>query len=252
MASVASCRQAPAPVAAPGFSGSSLHVAAASDLALAFAEIGRRFDGLHGTHTTFVFGSTGLLARQIQQGAPFDVFAAADVAILDQVLRAGRCDGKTRALYARGRLAVWSRKGPRAPESLADLADPRFAHIALANPEHAPYGRAAKQALERAGVLQAVAARLVPGENVRQALQYAQSGNADAALVALSLVKHDMAGHWFVVDEMMHQPLQQALAVCASDHSTAGARAFAEFVTSPSGRAVLADFGFGLPPGAAP
>ncbi|MFO0629692.1 MAG: molybdate ABC transporter substrate-binding protein [Polyangiales bacterium] len=225
-----------------------VRVAAAADLALAFEALGRRFTAQTGRRVVFSFGSTGMLARQIREGAPFDVFAAAHVSYIDAVVATGACDGATRAPYARGRLALWTRRGGvTPPTTLADLAHPRFRRVALANPAHAPYGQAAREALTQLGVWGAVERRLVLGENVRQTLQYAQTGNVDAALVALSLVVNDRENPWIVVEESLHRPIAQALAVCGRGANRAGGLAFARFVNAAEGRAVMRQHGFLLP-----
>jgi molybdate transport system substrate-binding protein len=230
-----------------------VRIAAAADLTLAFEELGQSYGRTTGHEVTFSFGSTGLLAKQLLQGAPFDVFAAANVAFVDQVVAAGACDGTTRAPYARGRIAVWSRRGTtESPRHLAELAAERFARIAIANPEHAPYGQAARQALEAAGIWEMVSPRLVLAENVRQALQFAETGNADAAIVALSLVATRRDEQWFLVEEGAHRPIDQTLVVCERGGNRAGGLSFARYVASPEGRAVMRRHGFVLPGEAAP
>ncbi|MBM4363296.1 MAG: molybdate ABC transporter substrate-binding protein [Deltaproteobacteria bacterium] len=225
-----------------------IRVAAAADLTLAFEELGRDFERRTGRPVVFSFGSTGLLAKQLREGAPFDVFAAANVSFVDEVVAAGACDGATRAPYARGRIAVWTKRGGVAPPAtVGDLGDARFRRIAIANPEHAPYGQAAKQALERVALWDAVAPRLVLGDNVRQAFQFAETGNAETALVALALVVNDRENPWFAVDEAMHRPIEQALAVCTRGENREGGDAFARFVNSEDGRAVMRRYGFLLP-----
>jgi molybdate transport system substrate-binding protein len=225
-----------------------VRVAAAADLTLAFEELGRAFERETGQTVTFSFGSTGLLARQLREGAPFDVFAAANASFVDDVVAAGACDGATKAPYARGRIVVWTRRGAVAPpRAFSDLADARFRRIAIANPEHAPYGRAARQALERAGIFDAVEPRLVLGENVRQAFQFAETGNVDAAIVARALVVNDSEGPSLLVDESLHQPIDQALVVCNRGDSRAGGEELARFVSSEPGRAVMRRYGFLLP-----
>ncbi len=126
----------------------SFRVAAAADLQLAFQEVAVAFKAQGGAAPSFTFGSSGLLAKQVAEGAPFDLFASGNTSYVDQVVAAGACDAATRSAYARGRLVAWTPPGgPAPPTTLADLADVRFKRIAIANPEHAPYGKAAKQAL---------------------------------------------------------------------------------------------------------
>jgi molybdate transport system substrate-binding protein len=224
-----------------------VRVAAAADLALAFKEVGAAFEKQSDATMSFSFGSTGLLAKQIQEGAPFDVFAAANQSFVDDVVKSGVCDGSKQSLYARGRIVIWTRKGSTlAPKTIADLADPKFAKIAIANPDHAPYGRAAQDALEKAGVWDRVRSKMVYGENVQQTLQFAQSGNAEAAIVALSLA---MAtdGDWVPVDPALHRPLDQAMVICGHSPARAEAEKFTAFVSSPDGRAIMRRFGFILP-----
>jgi molybdate transport system substrate-binding protein len=228
------CRSAP--VSPPP-----VRVAAAADLTQAFEELARGFP----EKVEFSFGSSGLLARQVREGAPFDVFAAANVSFVDDAVKAGACDAATKRSYARGRLAVWTREGTAV--SVEALGDERFKHLALANPEHAPYGQAAKEALVSAGLWERVEPRVVYAENVRAALQFAQSGNAEVALVAASLVIGADAGAFTLVDESRHKPLEQALVVCAHGPNAKGGRAFADLVASDAGRAVLARYGFSPP-----
>lgn len=225
-----------------------VQVAAAADLANAFAEMGRAFADLGGQEVVFSFGSTGLLAMQLKEGAPFDLFAAAHMSYVDNVIAAGACDGATTAPYARGRIALWSKAGGvAAPPSLAALTDKAYTRIAIANPDHAPYGHAARAALRSAGVWEALEARLVFGENVRQALQFAESGNVEVAIVALPLIVHDRVNSWTLVDESLHEPIDQALVVCTKGKNRAGGVAFARFVASARGREILIAHGF-LPP----
>lgn len=227
-----------------------LRVAAASDLTTAFAEVAPAYEKATGKRVVVTYGSTGLLAKQLTEGAPFHVFAGANVAFVDDAVRSGACDGATKALYARGALAIWAKDAAALPKDLAALADARFTKIAIATPEHAPYGRAAKEALEAAGVWPAVAKRMVFGENVQQALVFASSGNADAAIVAMPLAR-SAGGATLAVPPSMHAPLDQAVVVCnggGKGARDADARAFVSFVTSDAGRAILARHGFAPPP----
>jgi molybdate transport system substrate-binding protein len=223
-------------------------VAAAADLTSAFKELGDVYRKSTGNEVVFTFGSTGLLAKQIAQGAPFEVFAAANVSFVEDVVADGSCFAESKALYARGRIVVWHKSEALALEA---LKDPKLAKIAIANPEHAPYGKAAQQALEKAGLWDAIQPRLVYGENVQQALQYAESGNADAAIVALSIATAS-DGKYRLVDADAHAPLDQALVVCKGSRqdATAGraeAVKFTEFVNSTEGRAIMRRYGFVLP-----
>ena len=225
-----------------------IRVAAASDLTHAFEELGRAFEQRTGDRVTFSFGSTGLLAQQIRQGAPFDVFAAADHSFVDRLVAEGVCDGGTVAPYARGRIVVWTRRGGVAPPAkLEDLRDARFTRVAIANPEHAPYGRAAEQALRSAGLWETMSTRLVLGENVRQAFQFAETGNVEAAVVALALVAQDRVNPWLLVEEAVHEPIDQALVVCVGGARRQGGEAFARFVGSVPGREVMRRHGLLLP-----
>jgi molybdate transport system substrate-binding protein len=222
-------------------------VAAAADLRPAFEELGRIFEDRTGTAVTFSFGSSGQLATQIVNGAPFDVFASANVAFVDEVVEAGKADASTRATYAFGRIVVYT-PAPGGPTTLDALTAAAVEHVAIANPEHAPYGVAAEQALRRAGVYEQVRPKLVLGENVADTLRLATTGNADAAIVALSLVMTGSGGSWALVDQSLHDPLEQALVVTGVDPSRVdAARAFAAFVNAPEGREVMARYGFVLP-----
>jgi molybdate transport system substrate-binding protein len=228
--------------------GEPLRVAAASDLSLAFKEVGAAFEKETGEPVVFSFGATGLLEKQIAEGAPFDVFAAANASFVDDAVAAGACLADTKTTYATGHLAIFTTpESAFHPKTVAELADARAKKIAIANPEHAPYGKAAKQALERAGVWERVQSRIVYGENVQQALQFAQSGNADAAVIALSLASAT-AGTFAPVPPELHDPIVQAAVVCV--HGAAGAawgRRFVAFVQSPAGHAILRAHGFLLP-----
>lgn len=241
LAATSGCSRAPADPKAE------IIVAAAADLAPAFEELGKQFEQETGTHVTFSYGSTGTLAKQIENGAPVDLFAAANVEFVDQLERTGLILPETKALYARGRITIWTRADSALKiERIEDLARAEVAHIAIANPEHAPYGKAAREALESAGIWKAVEPRLVFGENVRQTMQYAETGNADAAITALSLSVQSN-GRWTLISEELHKPLDQALAVIKGARGELEARRFAEFINSARGRSTMRKYGFMLP-----
>jgi molybdate transport system substrate-binding protein len=223
-------------------------VAAASDLRPAFEELGAAFSAETGIAVTFSFGSSGLLREQIINGAPFDLFASANVAFIDDVLTAGRGDADSVALYGRGRIVLWAPSGVDLPERIEDLSDLRLRRIVIANPQHAPYGMAAMQALAAAGVVDLVRDRLVYGENISDAMRIVESGNAEVGIIALSLAmasdRDDSVRRHVVIPEEMHEPLNQALVVISSGARGAAAMAFREFILSPAGQAVMNRYGF--------
>jgi molybdate transport system substrate-binding protein len=227
--------------------GRKVRIAAAADLARAFEEVGKTFE--QKTHITpeFQFGSSGLLAKQIEQGAPFFLFAAANQEYVDQAIASGHCDAKSSRLYARGKIVVWSANGAPAPTKLSDLADARFKKIAIANPEHAPYGRAAKEALEKAGIWDAVQPKLVLGENVQATMQYAQTGAVDASIIALSLAVVSKGGSFLPIEQTEYAPLEQAMVVCGNGAEADAAHQFEDLLASPDGREMMARYGFVLP-----
>ncbi len=229
-----------------------LHVAAAADLAHAFIEITPAFTAQTPSDLKLTIGATGLLARQIMQGAPFDLFLAANTAYVEQVVKAGACDGATQFKYGRGKIVLWVKGSDGAQLSLPALNDARFKHIAIANPEHAPYGMAAREALTRAGVWSQVSERMVYGENVQQTLELAQSGNADVAIVGLSLALGAAGGSWSLVDEASYTPFDQSLVVCRHGTNAVAAQKLADFLKAPAGRAILQKYGFTLPGEATP
>jgi molybdate transport system substrate-binding protein len=244
--------QAPAPQTGEA-SPVTLTVSAAADLTYAFQEIGAQFEAETGHQVVFNFGSTGQLAQQIEQGAQVDLFAAANVSFIDDLAQQRLILPDTKQLYARGRITLWTRAdSPLQIAQVDDLARPEIGRIAIANPDHAPYGVAAREAMQAAGVWEAVQPKLVLGENVRQTLQYAETGNVDVAIVALSLsvpaaASAGQPGRWTLIPEDLHAPVDQALAVIRGTQHEAAARAFAAFVNGSQGRPIMRKYGFVLP-----
>lgn len=228
-------------------SGKKVRIAAASDLQKAFTELGKEFETREHISPEFTFGSSGLLSKQIEQGAPYFLFAAANKEFVDAVIESGRCDGSTARLYARGKIVVWTPSGGPAPVQLADLAKPEFKRVAIANPEHAPYGRAAKQALEKIGVWAQIEPKLVLGDNIQATMLYAKERNVEAAIVALSLAVVTDGGTSLPIDPGLYEPLDQKLVVCGTGEEADAARKFADFVGSREGREVMARYGFQRP-----
>ena len=223
---------------------SELHVAAAADLIPAFEEIGRQFEAGNKIKVVYSFGSTGLLTRQIENGAPMDVFAAASVDFIDQLEQKSLTIPDTKAVYARGRITLWTPKGSVLKvEKINDLLGNDIQRVAIANPDHAPYGMAAREALQTAGIWDSVKPKLVYADNIRQTLQFAETGNVDVAIVALSLSKPS-DGHWTLIPEELHKPINQGLAVIKGTKNEQAARAFAAFIIGPEGQAILGKYGF--------
>ena len=218
-------------------------VAAASDMAKIGPALQVAFRRLHGYQVTFSFGASGQLAEQIRQGAPFDVYAPAARSYCEAVARDGLLDGECTP-FALGHLVAWSRD--TSIRSLAELRENAALRIALANPSYAPYGLAAQQSLESAGLWQALEPQILYADNVAHAFQMAATGNADVALVAKSLVR-DEGGNALDVDPSLHQPIEQMAAVLQSSENKAAARAFVAYLSGPESRRILETYGFGRP-----
>jgi len=228
-------------------------VAAASDLQYALTEVAAAFTRASGRTVRLTFGSSGNFVRQIVQGAPFELFFSADEAYVRD-LAARKLTLDAGVLYALGRLALFVPKGSpvRADADLEDVAaaleDGRLGKIAIANPEHAPYGRAAREVLTNKGLWQKARGHLVMGENISQAAQFAASGSAEAGLIAYSLALSDPmaeAGSSVLLPAQLHRPLRQRMVLLKSAGGTA--RLFYAFAQSPPARSVFAKYGFTLP-----
>lgn len=218
-----------------------LRGAAAADLEPAFTELTTEFSAATGRQVVWSFASSGSLTQQLEHGAPFDLFASASTALIDRLRQHERLLAGSQRDFARGRLVIWTRAGVAPPRILAELQRPDLGRIALANPEHAPYGQAAVAALRKGGLYEALRPRLVFAENVRQALQFAQTGNADVALTARSLMRR--ADAYAVVPASEHPPLVATLgAVRGGDE--AGALALGGYICGPRGQAILGRHGF--------
>ena len=225
-------------------------IAAAADLKFALDEIVMLFSKAHpADRVETIYGSSGKFQTQIRQGAPFDLYFSADIAY-PRALKAEGFAGSEVQPYAVGRIVLWSTLRDAARMTLADLADPATRKIAIANPKHAPYGKRAEEALRAAGVWEKVAAKLVYGENVAQAAQFVQTGNAQVGIVALSLVlSPELAkqGGYVLIPDKLHQPLEQGFIVTKRATGNPLAQAFARFMAGQEARAVMNRFGFVLP-----
>ncbi len=225
-----------------------LTIAAASDLAFALKEIAEEFKRTTGQEVVISFGSTGNLTRQIENGAPFDLFFAANESYIKQLREGNYIVTSTEQLYGQGRivLAVNKREGVKI-EKLDSLLDPAVKRVAIANPNHAPYGTAAKEALISAGVWEGVKQKLVYGENIRQTLQFIQTGDAPVGIVALSVANTDGIAYT-VIEGNLHNPINQAVAVIRRSRLQDEALSFIELVKSPGGQRIMRRYGF-LTPG---
>jgi molybdate transport system substrate-binding protein len=234
-------------------SASELSVAAAADLSAALAEIAQAYETKTGVKVKLSFGASGALTQQIQNGAPFDLFFSADMDYPRQLVAAGYADGATLYQYAVGKLVLWV-----PADSVLDVEhkginvvlDPRAKKIAVANPQHAPYGRAAVAALNHYGLYDRVADRLVLGENVAQAAQFVESGNAQAGFVALA---HALApgmrgkGKYWEVPPNAYPPLAQGVVVLSHSQYKKEAAEFVEYVKAKDAVDVLRKYGFTVP-----
>ena len=229
-------------------SASEVLVSAASDLTGAFKEIGKMYEKESANRVVFNFGSTGMLAHQIEGGAPIDLFAAANKRYVEELEKKGLIILETKRVYAIGRIVLATPKGGVKLNSVEELTRPDIKRIAIANPSHAPYGMAAKEAMEKNGIWNKIKDKVVYAENIRQAMQYLETGNVDAAILALSVtIGSDV--NYTPIPQELYSPIEQTLAVIKGGKNEKKARELAEFINGPKGRAVMDRYGFGLPSG---
>lgn len=245
------------------FSSGALHaaqpdapvLAAASDLKFAVEQIATQFRSSTQQEVKLVFGSSGNFYRQIEQGAPFQIFMSADESFVFKLADAGRTDDRG-VLYATGRIVLFAANGsalkidPQFAGLKAALSAGAIRRFAIANPEHAPYGRAAEQALKSMGMWETLRSRLVLGENVSQAAQFAAGGSAEGGIFAYSLALAPQIakqGRYVLVPEEMHEPLRQRMVLVKGAGATA--RDFYRYLQEPAARAVFKRYGFVVPNG---
>ena len=236
-------------VAGVAFAQEQLTIAAAADLQTVMPEIAGRFEKQTGTRINFSFGSSGNFFTQIQNGAPFDLFFSADIEYPTKLEAAGLAVPGSLYQYATGKIVLWTAKNSRIDlnRGLSVVADPSVKKLAIANPAHAPYGRAAQTALEKAGLWNKVSAKLVLGENISQTAQFVQSGNADAGILALSLVLAPAMkdqGRYYEVPQDLYPPLQQAAIILRGSQHLQLAAGFMEFLKSDDIKSLLKEYGF--------
>lgn len=231
-----------------------LTVAAAADLQFALPEVSRQFQAANpGVEVSAVYGSSGNFYSQIQNGAPFDVFLSADVAYPRKLAAEGAVAADSLFTYAAGRIAIWvpASSGVDVEHlGIRALEDARVKHVAIANPQHAPYGRAAEAALRSLGVYEAVAPKLVMGENIAQALEFAQSGAADAGIVAVSLALAPSVraqGRYWEIPQAAYPRIEQGGAILSRSRGSRPAAQFRAFLLGAAARRTLEQFGFSIP-----
>jgi molybdate transport system substrate-binding protein len=229
-----------------------LRVAAAADLQFVFQEVSARFQKETGQKVEFTFGSSGNFFSQIQNGAPFDMFFSADVDYPAKLEAAGLVEPGTLSQYATGRIALWVRKGSPIDisQGLPILADVRVRKISIANPEHAPYGRAAVAALRHEKVYDKVRDRLVLGENISQAAQFVESANADIGILALSLVLAPPLkthGTYYEIPASFYPAIDQAVVILKSSKQKDIARQFLSFLKHPEIAEFMRSNGLAVP-----
>ena len=245
----ASCGSAPQPPARRG----RVRVAAASDLNAVLTDVIARFGAAHDVDVAVSYGSSGNFYAQLLNQAPFDVFLSADVLYPNQLAARGLTLPQSEFTYAFGRLVLWA--PPASPldvehDGLQVLKQSSIAHLSIANPEHAPYGRAAVAAMQAAGVYDVVKPKLVLGENVAQAMQFVQSGAADVGLVAMALAVAPNVkgkGRMFEVQPASYPRVEQGGTILKWAADVDAARAFRGFLLSADGQAILKQFGLSLP-----
>jgi len=232
-------------------SAQTLRIAAAADLQYALPDLAAQYEKQTGIKLAITFGSSGNFFAQIQNGAPFDLFFSADLDYPKRLIQAGLAESDSQQIYATGRLVLWlPPDSPLDPDAgLKILLDPRIQKIAIANPEHAPYGRAAVAALRNAGLYDQLKLKLVYGENISQAAQFAQSGSAQAGLVALSLALSPAmkGGKRWEISPDRHPSIEQAAVVLKSSPNKQAAASFLVFLKSPRARDIFARYGFQVP-----
>jgi molybdate transport system substrate-binding protein len=233
-----------------------IRVAAAADLKVALDELGLQFEKQTGKRLNVSYGSSGNFFAQLQNGAPFDVLLSADIEYPRKLEAAGLAEPGTLYEYAVGRIVIWMPADTRIELTKLGwktLLEPGVERVAIANPEHAPYGRAAVAAMRSAGVYDQLRRKLVYGENVAQAAQFVASGSAQAGIIALSLASSPPMrdGKRWEIPANMHAPIEQGAIILKSAKDKEGARTFLAFLKSDAGRKILESYAFTLPASAA-
>jgi molybdate transport system substrate-binding protein len=230
---------------------STLTIAAAADLQPVLPALIEQFEQQAHTRVEASYGSSATLATQIMNGGPFSLFLSADLSFPQKVVAAGLAESAQPVPYARGTLVLWARNdSPIQPLSIDSLRNPALKTVAVANAEHAPYGRAAKAAMERLGLTEALQGKLVVAENIAQTAQYAESGNAQVGLISLTSAltpRLSAEGKYVEMPEDSYPPILQGAVVLKNGAAAAQAQQFLDFLLSPPIRKQLAERGLKAP-----
>lgn len=225
-------------------------IAAAAQLQFAMGELVNSFNTAHPEHQVVaVYGSSGKLLAQIQQGAPYDLYFSADMDFPRILVNNGFAASVVKH-YASGRIVLWSATHDATQLTLESLTDPVFVRIAIANPKHAPYGKRAEEALRAAGIWSEIQSKIVLGESIAQATQFIQTGNAQVGIIALSLAldpKLMHQGGYWLIPKNLHQPLEQGFVITRRAATSELARQFSEYILSEPARELLTRYGYELP-----
>lgn len=225
-------------------------IAAAADLKFAMDEIVSGFKAAHPGHEIeVIYGSSGKFHTQIQQGAPYDLYFSADIAYPQALAKLDLAASEVEP-YAVGRIVLWSNSRDASKMTLASLDDPQISKIAIANPQHAPYGKRAEEALRAAGIWDKVQGKLVFGENIANTAQFVQTGNAQVGIIALSLALNPelaTSGGYFLIPANLHSPLEQGYIITKRAADNPLAQEFVKYMSSKPARSIMTKYGFVLP-----
>ena len=229
-----------------------LKIAAASDLNFAFKDLVAEFEKKTGERVKLTLGSSGNFYSQIENGAPFDLYFSADIRYPQKLIEGGHGIADSLYKYAVGRIVLWVPTGSAVPidKGLESLTSPSVRKVAIANPKHAPYGRAAVAALEHLKLYDATKDKLVMGENISQAAQFVESGASDAGIIALSLAMAPTmkaAGKYWEVPADAHPPIEQGAVILKRSTNQEKARQFLKFLQGNEGQEIMRRYGFLLP-----
>ncbi|SKA97671.1 molybdate transport system substrate-binding protein [Caloramator quimbayensis] len=222
-------------------------VAAAADLVFAFNDIGKLYEKETGNKVKLIFSSSGTAREQIENGAPYDVYASANIKFVDDLISKGKIISDTKQLYAVGRIGIATKiDSPLKVNDVKDLLKEDFKKIAIANPDHAPYGTASKEALQSLGLWEDLKDKMVYCKDIQDVLAMTKSGNVEAGFISLSVYKKDEM-NFMLIDDKLHKPLKQAMAVVKGTKNESISRDFIKFVNGKEGREIMKRYGFVLP-----